>query len=273
MQPTDFPYPEYAPRKPNDHYAHIEKRLDAIRQRMRHLTDQVDESIITYYYDFGKEALKLDNFPSMSTYKRPLMEVLAADVGIDLRLLHDCRRLAAEVPDETYRQLAKAPLCWTHIRILLLAGEAPNLKHWAQRIADEQLTTADLYRVLRLGQKPKRAGTGRLPAPPKNFRMGLGRLQSAATAFLRKMEHSIFCQKFDLPSSAMFERPEAITAEVHSTFAEATADLERIAEQASRNAARMREALAWMDEVIQERNASRLDHELPQGPAAEDGQM
>jgi hypothetical protein len=225
----------------------MEDRLDAIRQAMRKIIAEMDETVIGHYYRLGQEALKVDKLPTMSTYKKPLLEVLADDLDVHWRTLHDCRRLAREVPEAEFFRLAKPPVRWTHVRMLLVAGELASFAKWVKRIAKEELTCDDLARELRLSRPKKSAGVGRLPSPPKSFRAGLGQLQSASASFLKKMDHALFGAAFDFAHEVQFLARDDLTEEVRLAVAESIANLERIAELSQKHATRVRESLAAIE--------------------------
>jgi hypothetical protein len=242
MTNRQFTSPDYGPRKPVDTYQHMEDRLDAIRQAMRTIIAEMDETVIGHYYRLGQEALKVDKLPTM-------------DLDVHWRTLHDCRRLAREVPEAEFFRLAKPPVRWTHVRMLLVAGELTNFEKWVKRITEETLTSSDLASELRLVCKSRQEGARRHPSPPKTFRYGLGQLEKISTSFLSKLEHALFCPSFDVAQEVQNHAPDELTVEVREMFAAAAANLSRIAEQARLNADRMSESLAWMDRVMAERTS------------------
>jgi len=124
----------------------------------------LEDELVKTYHAVGKEICgHLDGRGDESTYGAQLVERLAADVGLGIRLLYDCIRF--------FRQFPTLPpskeLGWSHLRVLFMLPTPALRNQYLQTAVDEGWTVRELrdevQKEVKVDPKPVRTPRDHLP--------------------------------------------------------------------------------------------------------------
>jgi hypothetical protein len=211
-----------------------------IRDKAQRIWNSVKLHVLSSFYELEILVDQARDLTFQSTVKRSAIELLADELGIDECTLYHCAKLAETVPENVFRNLAKPPLCWDHIRTLINTSQLDRLEYWADRISPENLSAASIEDELRIARRAQRDESGRQPSPPKNFAQGLGQLTKLCKRTFNKLDQALFCDEFDLCEETLNTPPEELTEDFRAIYLDALDRLENVANLARENVQRMR---------------------------------
>ena len=124
----------------------------------------LEDELVKTYHAVGKQiSTHLEGIGDESTYGAQLVERLAADVGLGIRLLYDCIRF--------WRQFPTLPMTtelgWSHLRVLFMLPTAELRDQFLQTAAREGWTVRELrdqvQKQVTVEAKPVRTPRDHLP--------------------------------------------------------------------------------------------------------------
>lgn len=141
--------------------------LDAGKNRA---AQALEDELIKTYHAVGREICKhLDGRGDESTYGAQLVERLAGDVGLGIRLLYDCIRFFRQFPTLP----PKTELGWSHLRVLLMLPNPALRNEFLQTASQEGWTVRELRDEVqkKVKAEPKPVRTPRDHLPPLRGRL------------------------------------------------------------------------------------------------------
>ena len=175
-----------------------QRSFDRICDNCKSIFGKLTENLLIAYYRIGKEASQCLSLASLTTRTKPEIYVMLAEqIGISVRLIRFCIIFAQSIDESTMENIAQRGVRWEHVIVLINRGELQELDKWAVVIEAEGWSATELKEDLLAGSLPKRRGSGRKPALPKNGVKGLAQFNKLATTANNKM-NSLFSDQFDL---------------------------------------------------------------------------
>lgn len=130
----------------------------------------LEDELVKTYHAVGKEiSAHLDGMGDASTYGAQLVERLAADVGLGIRLLYDCIRFFRQFPTLP----TSTDLGWSHLRVLFMLPTPALRNQFLQTAAQEGWTVRELRDQVQkqVVTEPKPVRTPRDHLPPLRGRL------------------------------------------------------------------------------------------------------
>lgn len=130
----------------------------------------LEDELVKTYHAVGKEISgHLDGRGDESTYGAQLVERLAADVGLGIRLLYDCIRFFRQFPTLP----TSTELGWSHLRVLFMLPTPALREQFLQTAAQEGWTVRELRDQVQkqVIAEPKPVRTPRDHLPPLRGRL------------------------------------------------------------------------------------------------------
>ena len=130
----------------------------------------LEDELVKTYHAVGKEiSAHLDGRGDESTYGAQLVERLAADVGLGIRLLYDCIRFFRQFPTLP----TSTELGWSHLRVLFMLPTPALREQFLQTAAQEGWTVRELRDQVQkqVTAEPKPVRTPRDHLPPLRGRL------------------------------------------------------------------------------------------------------
>jgi len=219
--------------------------------KMQTLIDKLGQHALQTYYHLGMVVIELLECHRNQVARDPgVMEQLAEFLDVNSRTLYESRRFAQLVSKDVFKRVAKAPVSWTHIRLILGAGQIGRIEHWASEITQRNLTTDALQHELRLVEPPKRPAARR-PAVPKSLREGMTKYEKQSSKFLQQLDAVFFSPDFNLADVVLSAPPDELTEELLTEYVDLIERQDEIVHQLDGNSRQMRRAAQRIEEVIE----------------------
>jgi endonuclease YncB( thermonuclease family) len=130
----------------------------------------LEDELVKTYHAVGKQmSAHLDGMGDESTYGAQLVERLAADVGLGIRLLYDCLRFCRQFPILP----TSTDLGWSHLRVLFMLPTPALRDQFLQTAVQEGWTVRELRDQVQkqVLTEPKPVRTPRDHLPPLRGRL------------------------------------------------------------------------------------------------------
>ncbi|MBT4139017.1 MAG: hypothetical protein HOE48_13945 [Candidatus Latescibacteria bacterium] len=155
----------------NDSYRSLRNDISELLEAGKNRAARaLEDELVKTYHAVGKEiSAHLDNRGEESTYGAQLVERLAGDVGLGIRLLYDCIRFFRQFPTLP----TSTDLGWSHLRVLFMLPTPALRNQFLHTAADEGWTVRELRDQVQkqVVAEPKPVRTPRDHLPPLRGRL------------------------------------------------------------------------------------------------------
>ena len=152
--------------------------------------------------------------------------------------------------DEFATIVAHQRIVWGHVVLLLTLKTAEERADLAAKVDSENWTVAELGNEIFANYGPRRPGSGRKPAIPRNVQQGLGRLLALATKSHNTLSAALFCKEFDLATELSFMPDTSVSPEIRQHVALALDAFKKLSEDLAEAAPRLEKLLPLLDHAI-----------------------
>jgi len=250
------------PREPTPIEVKDDLQYQSICQKCERVVLALQAGVIVGHHRLGQLVLEAESMITARRHAYPIVDRLAADIGISSRLLRLCAQFANTVNAGTLEKIYESGMCWDHLRVLMNQGELAALEEWMQQVKKRGLSASSLEEELRGGKLPSRRGSGRKACKPSSALAGLTQLHKQMTSTGNRFD-ALFSSEFDLADSLKEIPPDELTEEIRDSIDHATSLLQQLAKIAQVHAAALEEASSWMENVFEARRKAELEKLTP----------